>query len=625
MKCFNFFLVLLLILNYQSYSQNQKIIDSLTLSLKIRPNDTLKVGAYGTLHELLMFSDPELALDYANEALVLSKTLNYNKGISSSNLQIGNFYYNKSEVDSAKYYYNKGLKIAKDNAIVISQIFANHSLASIEKDAGNYDLAIDIVMRNIDLYNKEENLKTLHNKIPFNLIGAEYELLSLIHLSKGNNLIALKECLKALDFFKKINDEIRQADALKQLGNIEYALGNYNSSLTYFNEALDIYKKNNDLFYQSSTANQIGLAYIQLKDYKKAETSFKEALAIAKKTESTKDQADSMRGLGKVALYEKQFKDAEDYFQTALEKYQSINFNNDVAKTLSLLSQVAVSNNNWNSSLQYINKSITINENIGATSNLKDNYFQRSILYEQLNNTQSALEDLKKYQVINDSINSKEKTQQIEELRTIYETEKKEQQIQIQKNEIDLLNLKGKTNNLQRLLLALGLLLALIAVYAFYLRNKRNKLAKEAAQAELEFKTKELTTHALHLAKKNEVLNDLKQKAKVLKQDADADPGYQMLIQTINFDLQDDNNWENFSRYFEEVHKDFNSKAQQQFPNITTNDLRLMALLKMNLSSKEIANILNISSDGIKKARQRLRKKMGIDSNQSLEAIVIAI
>ena len=98
-----------------------------------------------------------------------------------------------------------------------------------------------------------------------------------------------------------------------------------------------------------------------------------------------------------------------------------------------------------------------------------------------------------------------------------------------------------------------------------------------------------------------------------------------MLIQTINFDLQDDNNWGNFSRYFEEVHKDFNTKAQQQFPNITSNDLRLMSLLKMNLSSKEIANILNISSDGIKKARQRLRKKMGIDSSESLEAIIIAI
>jgi len=142
---------------------------------------------------------------------------------------------------------------------------------------------------------------------------------------------------------------------------------------------------------------------------------------------------------------------------------------------------------------------------------------------------------------------------------------------------------------------------------------------------DLEHKTKELTTHALHLAKKNEVLNDIKEKAKAAKAKAIGNGGYQTLIQTINFDLQDDNNWENFSKYFKEVHKGFNAKAQQQFPNITSNDLRLMALIKMNLSSKEIANILNISADGVKKARQRLRKKMDLDPTDSLESSIIAI
>ena len=127
--------------------------------------------------------------------------------------------------------------------------------------------------------------------------------------------------------------------------------------------------------------------------------------------------------------------------------------------------------------------------------------------------------------------------------------------------------------------------------------------------------TKELTTHALHLVKKNEVLNTIKEKAKVFKADANAGTGYQTLIQTINFDIQDDNSWGDFSRYFEEEHKDFNAKAQQQVPNITPNDLRLIVLIKMNLTSKEIANILNISANGIKKARQHLRKKNGIGIN----------
>lgn len=73
------------------------------------------------------------------------------------------------------------------------------------------------------------------------------------------------------------------------------------------------------------------------------------------------------------------------------------------------------------------------------------------------------------------------------------------------------------------------------------------------------------------------------------------------------------------------MYKGFNAKVQQQYPNITSNDLRLMALMKMNLSSKEIANILNISGDGVKKARHRLRKKIGLEPTDSLEAIIISL
>ena len=173
--------------------------------------------------------------------------------------------------------------------------------------------------------------------------------------------------------------------------------------------------------------------------------------------------------------------------------------------------------------------------------------------------------------------------------------------------------------------MGIGLLLSLIGFYAVRQRMKRNKLEKEKVDVELEFKKKELTTHALNLARKNETLENLKLKAQELREKENMGVGYNQLIRSINFDLQDDNNWENFSRYFEEVHKDFNSNVTKKYPEVTPNELRLMALLKMNLSSKEIANILNISIPGIKKARQRLRKKMNLSSKDSLENAVLSI
>ena len=149
-------------------------------------------------------------------------------------------------------------------------------------------------------------------------------------------------------------------------------------------------------------------------------------------------------------------------------------------------------------------------------------------------------------------------------------------------------------------------------------------MEREKVVSKLAFKKKELTTHALHLAKKNEVLENVKLKAKNLKSQSDA-KGYQELIKTINFDQQDDKNWENFSRYFEEVHRDFNRKVKSKYPQITSNELRLLALLKMNLTSKEIANILNISPEGVKKARYRLRKKLYITTEDSLQDLVLSL
>ncbi|MEO0902910.1 MAG: tetratricopeptide repeat protein, partial [Bacteroidota bacterium] len=233
-------------------------------------------------------------------------------------------------------------------------------------------------------------------------------------------------------------------------------------------------------------------------------------------------------------------------------------------------------------------------------------YEFRSNLNEARNNPKQALEDYKKFKQYKDSLFDKSKSQQIEAMRAEFDTEKKEQQIVLQDKEITVLEQQAEIGTLQKILLGGGLVLSLIGFYGIRQKLKRNKLEKEKVDTELAFKKKELTTHALHLAQKNEVLESLKQKAQEFKENEKSEKGYQQLIRTINFDLQNDSNWENFARYFEEVHKDFNRNVKEKYPQISSNELRLMALLKMNLSSKEIANILNISLEGVKKARYRL-------------------
>ncbi len=86
-----------------------------------------------------------------------------------------------------------------------------------------------------------------------------------------------------------------------------------------------------------------------------------------------------------------------------------------------------------------------------------------------------------------------------------------------------------------------------------------------------------------------------------------------------------DDEWNDFKKKFEFVHRGFFARLRHKYADLTEGEMRLMALLKLNLSSKEIANMLGISADSVIKSRYRLRKKIGIDSEQPLEEFVTSV
>ena len=80
---------------------------------------------------------------------------------------------------------------------------------------------------------------------------------------------------------------------------------------------------------------------------------------------------------------------------------------------------------------------------------------------------------------------------------------------------------------------------------------------------------------------------------------------------------KNNNNWEIFAKHFDEVSNDFLKKMKLKFPTLTNNDLKICAYLQLNLSSKEISQLMNISVRGVEINRYRLRKKLNITGNQS--------
>ncbi|MBT9189063.1 helix-turn-helix and ligand-binding sensor domain-containing protein [Zobellia russellii] len=149
------------------------------------------------------------------------------------------------------------------------------------------------------------------------------------------------------------------------------------------------------------------------------------------------------------------------------------------------------------------------------------------------------------------------------------------------------------------------------------------QLEKEKLEKEIKRKQTELARTTMSVAKKNELILELKD-LMVLNKDAFPNKQrYRSLTKKLDGSINENEDWKNFEVNFKELHDDFFDNLLQQFPKLTPKDLKLCAYLKMNLSSKEIAPLMAISIRGVEIHRYRLRKKLGIDSSQNLSNFLI--
>ncbi len=152
------------------------------------------------------------------------------------------------------------------------------------------------------------------------------------------------------------------------------------------------------------------------------------------------------------------------------------------------------------------------------------------------------------------------------------------------------------------------------------------RLQYEKLQAEISHKNMQLADSTLSIIRKNEVLIGIKDELEKQKQDLGARyPAryLQRLTTLIDKNISNDNDWEIFETLFDQAHENFFKRLKQSFPELTQSDLKLCAYLKLNLSSKEIAPLLNISIRGVEVRRYRLRKRLAIASDMNLVEFVM--
>ncbi len=148
-----------------------------------------------------------------------------------------------------------------------------------------------------------------------------------------------------------------------------------------------------------------------------------------------------------------------------------------------------------------------------------------------------------------------------------------------------------------------------------------NKLKSEKMELELEHKKRALVSSTLLLVKKNETLAEIKDELSHLKKEtinSKLKPKINKLIHKLQQNEILDEGWEQFMLHFNELHGDFLKRLKKQYPSLTPKDLKLCGYLRMNLNTKEIASLMNVSVRGVEASRYRLRKKIDLDSSENL-------
>ena len=474
--------------------------------------------------------------------------------------------------------------------------------------------------------------------------------------TQGNYEEGLTYLMEALTQYQSLKDSLGIANVLLNTGLIYSDQQSYEEALAYYEEAYRTFASLEHPERQLHTAIHIGELYQARENYPLAQQYFEEALQLSDSTNHLYGLGSSYLHLGLLSLATGELDKASDYCYQALPFQEAQDNMHGKSLTYYTLGSVQRAKGNYAEAEKHLLHALQKAKKVSSRQNRRDIYLELKRVAESTGNYQQALAYFENYHMLQDSLLNAEKLREIVRLENRYELEQKEQELLVQQQSLELMQQEARIQNFFRNGLLIGIIaLALIGYLItsqqrlkikknqeLLLKNQevfqsRQKLAqaelenaqlkqKELTQ-ELEYKNKELTSYTINFIQKNELMDKLKASIQQLKRQVKPENRQQLsaLSRLVDQNLHIDREWEDFKRHFEEVHKDFFTYLKDACPELSNNELKLCALLKLNMSMKEMANILGISPDSVKTARYRLRKKLGLEREDNLVDFIIHI
>lgn len=472
-------------------------------------------------------------------------------------------------------------------------------------------------------------------------------VIGVAHWTRGNYEEALKYLFEGLVLYKNIDDRLGQANCLMNIGLVFSDQMNNERALKYYFEAVEIFEDLKKFDRIATTYNKIGTILLDVGKYDEAYNYLVKALNIHQSNNFKYGISEANNRLGLLFFKQKEYGRSLRHLQRSFEIGKEINDREGMAKNLENLGYLYFGKGDYDSAIHYFEQGLDMAREIKSKKWLKDIYLGMKLVYEQQKEYALALSYANKYNTMRDSLFNEEMATRIANMQTQIETVEKEKELELQSKQIALLEQEARFDNSLKWFLFIGIVLILLIGYLI-IYNQRTRIKKDRAlyqsreelsqielenarlrkeelELELNYKNKELTSYTMNFIQKNELIKELKEAIQQIMKSADTGMRKDLgkLIRLIDTTIGVDKDWENFKLFFEQVHQDFFDQLKADFPELTGSDLKLCALVRLNLSMKETSALLGISAESVKTARYRLRKKLNLESGENLMDFLI--
>ena len=515
---------------------------------------------------LLILSQFAIAQGNVNTLIDSLSVIQNNEGKAKMALRISKALQN-SDWKRTLHYINYAEEQAKAANSEEFTAHVNTEIAGIYNDKDAFDVSLSYFLKAYEYYHSKDDSTekyTLENS------------LAIIYARLNNKERALHYFNALLKHYTAKKQSLNVAKAYNNIGKLYSSDHKQDSALVFFNKSLKLSKQLKDRELETMLYNNFGLTYVELNKFDLAAGYFAKAKKLAEQYNDQRMKAWIYNSLSKLYLSKKESDSALVYSQ----------------KAASLLTDH-----------QYTFENLSALENLYKSYNLKQDYKNAAKYFEEFN-------------TLRDSLGIEMKAMAVEKL-------KLEQQ---HKENEELRDLRESKTQFKYLFMGFGLIILLL-LCLILLNRYRNKLTKaqlekelvEAKQKELdanlELKNKELVTKAMIEIQRAEIIEHVSDELKDLRLKSpkrEVQLAIDTIIKQLGKDTAEDDVWKEFELHYGQVYETFYKILDQKHPELTYRDKRLCALLKLNLSTKEIARITGQSVKSLENARTRLRKKLNL-------------